>query len=282
MSFCGLRNTTRHLTQPRRHLQQHLRGYAEQDQEYQWLKKFILNGFPDYRSQLPEECKRYWSVREHLTLDDDLIVYGCCLLIPSEMRKEILKCLHESHQGSVQQPPAPTKTPSQPQTDEFTAEEYLDKSKKFTKAKEIFRVFIFLHARRGITPASPPHTHTSVFTACVESCFKRDGGLGCQDFQAGGEQKAALYPHSGKLSIYIYIFIYLFFICLDSACKRCFLANMQVLSQCPSLQGHLASIDKVLQKCLTEAKYFANKNRSGSTWYAYRKYAQNDNADNPH
>ena len=32
-----------------------------------------------------EGCKWYWSVCEHLTLDEDLIVYGCRLLILSEM-----------------------------------------------------------------------------------------------------------------------------------------------------------------------------------------------------
>ena len=56
---------------------QELREHSEQDPEYQELKNFILNGFPSHRSQLRENCKRYWNVREHLTLDDDLIVNGC-------------------------------------------------------------------------------------------------------------------------------------------------------------------------------------------------------------
>ena len=80
---------------------QELREHSEQDPEYQELKNFILNGFPSHRSQLPENCKRYWNVREHLTLDDDLIVNGCRLLIPCAMRHQILSQLHESHQGSV-------------------------------------------------------------------------------------------------------------------------------------------------------------------------------------
>ena len=80
---------------------QQLREHSEQDPEYQQLKKFILNGFPSHRSQLPENCKRYWNVREHLTLDDNLIVNGCRLLIPCAMRHQVLLQLHESHQGSV-------------------------------------------------------------------------------------------------------------------------------------------------------------------------------------
>ena len=42
-----------------------------------------------------------WSVPEHLTLDEDLIVYGCRLLIPSKMRQKMLAHLHESPQGLV-------------------------------------------------------------------------------------------------------------------------------------------------------------------------------------
>ena len=34
-------------------------------------------------------------------MEDDLIVYGCRLLIPQQMRKKVLMQLHESHQGAV-------------------------------------------------------------------------------------------------------------------------------------------------------------------------------------
>ena len=36
-----------------------------------------------------------------LSIDDDLIVYGCHLLIPPCMRRQVLSNLHESHQGAV-------------------------------------------------------------------------------------------------------------------------------------------------------------------------------------
>ena len=48
---------------------------AQNNIEYLQLRQFILNGFPDHRSQLPDSCKRYCTVRDHLTIDDDLIVY---------------------------------------------------------------------------------------------------------------------------------------------------------------------------------------------------------------
>jgi len=78
-----------------------LREYAMQDEAYQQLKKVILQGFPDHKSQLPDSCRRYWQVRHHLTVEEDLIVHGCRLVIPAEMRKSILEQLHMSHQGIV-------------------------------------------------------------------------------------------------------------------------------------------------------------------------------------
>ena len=80
---------------------QYLRQITEQDHEYQQLLHYIRNGFPDHRSQLPDGCKRYWNILSQLALDEDLIVYGCRLLIPVKMRSKVLTQLHESHQGSV-------------------------------------------------------------------------------------------------------------------------------------------------------------------------------------
>ena len=81
---------------------QELRQQALQDNEYQCLRQVIMKGFPDHRSQMPELCRRYWQIRHHLTIDDELIVYGCCLVIPSPIRRTILTELHRGHQGIVQ------------------------------------------------------------------------------------------------------------------------------------------------------------------------------------
>ena len=68
---------------------QEIQGKAAQDPEYQQLLTRIIDRFPDCRHQLPESCRWYWNVREHLSVDDGLIVYGCCLIIPSAMRQEV-------------------------------------------------------------------------------------------------------------------------------------------------------------------------------------------------
>ena len=75
--------------------------HAQDDQEYQQLQHYIINGFPEHRHQLPEQCRGYWNIHSHLALDDGLIVYGCRLVVPTAMRRQILQELHASHQGTL-------------------------------------------------------------------------------------------------------------------------------------------------------------------------------------
>ena len=80
---------------------QDLRKHTEEDHTYQQLLHYIRDGFPDHRSQLPDEFRAYWRVRDQLSVDDGLIVYGCRLVIPSSLRKQVLSELHASHQGHI-------------------------------------------------------------------------------------------------------------------------------------------------------------------------------------
>ena len=80
---------------------QDLRKHADADQEYQQIQNYVRNGFPHHRHQLREQCRRYWSIRSQLALDDDFVVFSCRLLIPSAMGPQILHELHVSHQGAV-------------------------------------------------------------------------------------------------------------------------------------------------------------------------------------
>ena len=68
--------------------------HTQADQKYQQLQHYILNGFPGHYHQLPEQSHRY--ICSQLALDDGFIVYGCCPLIPSALRPQILQELHTS------------------------------------------------------------------------------------------------------------------------------------------------------------------------------------------
>ena len=80
---------------------QNLRDKAAQDSQYQELYSIILNGFPAHCHQLLETYKQFWAIKEHLSIHDGLIVYGCQLLIPKTMHPQVIADLHEAHQGMV-------------------------------------------------------------------------------------------------------------------------------------------------------------------------------------
>ena len=76
-----------------------LRKHVAEDQEYQALKEIILGGFPNQKASLKEPLKKFWSIKDNLSIDDDLIVYGCRLYIPHSLRATMLSQLHEAHQS---------------------------------------------------------------------------------------------------------------------------------------------------------------------------------------
>ena len=100
VSVADIRAITSEISQESVRLQD-LRSHAMEDQTYQQLLHYIQDGFPQSRGQLPDGCKPFWGVRSHLSVDDGMIVYGCRLVIPHTMRQQVLKQLHESHQGVV-------------------------------------------------------------------------------------------------------------------------------------------------------------------------------------
>lgn len=76
-----------------------VREATRADPVLQSLSDVINGGFPLYRHEIPEAIRIFWNVREQLTTDDGLILYGCRLVIPSSMRSDVLRLLHDSHQG---------------------------------------------------------------------------------------------------------------------------------------------------------------------------------------
>ena len=76
-----------------------VRRAALYDPEYQSLKRTVEEGFPQTKNDTPESIRRYWTVRDRLFVDDGLVVCGCRLVIPQELRKTVLAALHDGHMG---------------------------------------------------------------------------------------------------------------------------------------------------------------------------------------
>lgn len=72
---------------------------AGRDPVIRKLTETIMGGFPKNRSDLDEELREFWKVRDGLGVVDGLVVYGTRVVIPKELRKQILEDLHASHQG---------------------------------------------------------------------------------------------------------------------------------------------------------------------------------------
>ena len=75
------------------------RRHAKENPVYQNLTEVIVNGFPSQKSSLPDHLKPFWSVKDNLSVEDDFVVYGCRLLIPTSLRATMLSRLHDAHQG---------------------------------------------------------------------------------------------------------------------------------------------------------------------------------------
>ena len=69
------------------------------EEKYQDLKKMIMDGFPDEKRNMPDNLKMFWAIKEHLTVEDEFILYGCRLYIPENFRAVILSRMHLAHQG---------------------------------------------------------------------------------------------------------------------------------------------------------------------------------------
>ena len=76
-----------------------LRELGQQDDEYQELKKALLEGFPSTRHTTAPSIRKFWSVRDRLFYQDDIILMDQRIVIPSNLKRLVLLVLHSAHQG---------------------------------------------------------------------------------------------------------------------------------------------------------------------------------------
>ena len=76
-----------------------LRESTSQDEQLTRLKGYINTGFPCEKKNLPTDLHEFWPHKEMLSIESDLITCGTRIIVPKEMRPEILQYIHEGHQG---------------------------------------------------------------------------------------------------------------------------------------------------------------------------------------
>ena len=63
------------------------------------LKETISNGWPNKIQECPLKLQQYWNYRNDITEVQGLLLYRSRIIIPSELRKEILERIHSGHLG---------------------------------------------------------------------------------------------------------------------------------------------------------------------------------------
>ena len=76
-----------------------LKSETDDDVNLQLLKATIIKGWPEKRTDLPNELLPFGSYREELSVADGIIFKGARLVIPSTMRPRIQDLLHVGHRG---------------------------------------------------------------------------------------------------------------------------------------------------------------------------------------
>ena len=73
---------------------------ASVDSQCVRLKELIQNGFPDSRDKLPTDLRYFWPMKDELYVIDHVTFKGRKMLIPAELRSQVLEGLHAGHQGT--------------------------------------------------------------------------------------------------------------------------------------------------------------------------------------
>uniref|UniRef100_A0A8C9UY15 Gypsy retrotransposon integrase-like protein 1 n=1 Tax=Scleropages formosus TaxID=113540 RepID=A0A8C9UY15_SCLFO len=80
---------------------QEFRKATAEDPEMIMLRNVIMNGWPAERSAVPKELQPYWTFKEEISYTSGLMFKAAKLIVPSQLREEMLDKIHESHLGIV-------------------------------------------------------------------------------------------------------------------------------------------------------------------------------------
>ena len=77
-----------------------IRNYTSQDTVLSHLKDVIHQGRPEYPNECPPDLKEFWNFREDLSVENGLILKGHRLLVPNNLRSQMLQIIHQGHLGA--------------------------------------------------------------------------------------------------------------------------------------------------------------------------------------
>ena len=76
-----------------------IRIETEEDEALQKVIETMKKGWPKHKRICISTVKPYWSYKDDLTVVDGILLKGDKIVIPTKMRPEMLKKIHEGHLG---------------------------------------------------------------------------------------------------------------------------------------------------------------------------------------
>lgn len=76
-----------------------LQKETHNDQELQLLIKYITEGWPEHKQEVSDEVRPYWCYKEDLSVSYGIVWKGNRVVIPKNMRREMLSNVHVGHLG---------------------------------------------------------------------------------------------------------------------------------------------------------------------------------------
>ena len=76
-----------------------LQHETSRDPTLRALWKVVTNGWPDTIKEVPTEVRTFWPYRDEIGVSNGVLFKGNQVIIPTELRQNILNQLHQGHQG---------------------------------------------------------------------------------------------------------------------------------------------------------------------------------------
>ena len=64
------------------------------------LKSVVLNGWPEYYCQIPDDLRPNWDFKEQISICDNILSKGEKNIVPQSLKPEMLAAIHQSHLGA--------------------------------------------------------------------------------------------------------------------------------------------------------------------------------------
>ena len=76
-----------------------IRGELGKDDTLKVVMRYVQEGWPTDKHKLYGPTGKYWNERGNLSIRDNLLLRGRRLVIPEVLRQNVLRYLHNGHQG---------------------------------------------------------------------------------------------------------------------------------------------------------------------------------------